>query len=116
MAAVKVDLVIEKGATYKKDFIWKDKTMTPINITGYTARMQIRKSYHSDSFEIELTTENSGIVIDGPTGKVSLYISNTGTSALSFSDGVYDLELIDVSADVIKFLRGSVSVIEEVTK
>ena len=53
MAAKTLDLYIEQGATYEFDFTWADtvvaadgtKTMVPKDITGCTARMQIRAGY-----------------------------------------------------------------------
>lgn len=115
MSAGKIDLIIEKGATYRKTFIWKQTNETPINLTGYTARAQIRENEYAASFDLELTTENGGIVITPLDGKIELYISDTDTSAVSLNHGVYDLELL-VGSDVIKFLRGSVTLIEEITK
>lgn len=116
MSAGQLDLSIEKGATYRKVLIWKDSSKNIIDITGYTARMQIRSSVTAPSFLVELTTENSRITITGAEGKIELYISDTDTSALQGTQGVYDLELISTTNDVIKLLRGNVSMVDEVTK
>lgn len=117
MAAGKVDLVIEKGATYKKTFYYKDKNKVPIDLTGYTARTQIRSSSVSATVIIELTTENNGIIITPLEGKIELFINDTSTTAVTHKgNAVYDLELITSIGEVIKLLRGTVSFIEEVTK
>ncbi len=102
MAAGKVDIIIEKGATFRKTFKWLNSTKQPIDISLWTGRMQIRNSTYG-SIIASLTTENGGITL-GADGTVKLYISDT--------------ELIDsvLPNDVIKFLRGSVSFVEEVTK
>lgn len=122
MAAGKVDLIIEKGATFRKTFKWLNSTKQPIDISSYTARMQIRSSTYG-SIISSLTTENGGITLEAD-GSVKLYISDAATSAITYQgNAVYDLELIapaglpeDPPPDVTKFLRGSVSFVEEVTK
>lgn len=115
MAAAKIDLKIEKGATYRKIYYWKNSNLEPVDLTGYTARMQIRKSATSFNNFLELTTENGGITITPLEGKIELYISDTNTSALISPKGNYDLELVhDIGIE--KFVRGYVSIIEEITK
>jgi hypothetical protein len=117
MAAGKVDIIIEKGATFRKTFKWLNSTKQPIDISSWSGRMQIRSSTYG-SIIASLTTENDGIIL-GADGTVKLYISDTATSAITYQgNAVYDLELIDsvLPNDVIKFLRGSVSFVEEVTK
>lgn len=114
--AGKIDLTIDKGATYRKTFFWKDSAGVPIDLTGYTARMQIRENYSSNTLIAELTTENGGITITPLEGKIELFLSDTDTTALTQSKGVYDIELLAPGGDVIKFLRGYVSILQEVTK
>jgi hypothetical protein len=123
MAAGTVDLIIEKGATFRKTFKWLNSAKQPIDISTWSGRMQIRTSNYG-SVIASLTTDNSGMVL-GADGSVKLYISDTATSAITYQgNAVYDLELIakagddpgDPPPDVVKFLRGSVSFVEEVTK
>ena len=116
MAAATLDLIIDKGSTYKKTFTYQTANRTPIDLTGYTARMQARKSYNSTNAIIDLTTENGGISIIALEGKISLYISSIETSAIGEASGVYDLELIAPNGDISKFIRGTVRFPEEVTK
>ena len=116
MPAAQIDLSIEKGETYRKTFYWKNQNKSAKDLTGYTARMQIRKSNQSASFLQELTTGNGGITITPAEGKIELLISDTDTSALEGTYAVYDLELIDGGGEVKKFARGSVAMTDEVTK
>ena len=115
MAAVKIDLTIEKGASFRKTFLWKDSDKNIIDLSGYTARMQIRTSVNSSTIISELTTENGGITITSLEGKIELYISDTDTSAISYNKGAYDIELI-VGGEITKFSRGNVYIIEEITR
>lgn len=85
-------------------------------MTGWTARMQIRPEVGSEIVIAELTTENGGITIDPPEGKINLYLSDVETSAFSFEDAVYDIELVDQSGDVRRDIEGKIKLSPEVTR
>lgn len=123
MPAAKSNIKIEKGATFKLTFFWKDENEVAINLTGYTARMQIRSSVNATGAALlELTTANGGIVITPLTGKIEITISAHVTKDLAWTSGVYDLELVlpgTPSPDndyVYRLVQGNVSVIPEVTR
>ena len=86
-------------------------------LTGYTARMQIKADIDSTNVLHLLTTEDGGISIDGVNGKISLYISDTDSTAFTFNDAVYSLELIDTgdTGDVRRLVYGEVETFNEVT-
>jgi hypothetical protein len=116
MSAATIDLLIEKGATYEKIFYYKDNTRTPIDLTDYTARMQVRSTFRSTVVILDLTTENGGIVITPAEGKIVINITDTATSAIVGSKGVYDLELISGTSVITKLIRGTVKMPDEVTR
>jgi len=126
MPAAPQNLLIEQGATWRAIFMLLQPGATgtpiadrlPINLAGYSARMQIRPDYTSTTVLAELTLANAGISITPATGKIDLYISATDTAALTFTDApaVYDLELIEPGGDVIRLLKGRVTLSPEVTK
>lgn len=88
----------------------------PVDLTGMTARLQIRDKLASDTVLLELTTENSGIVIDTVLKTITLVITATATAAFTFTSGVYSLELQNSSGEVFPFTTGNVSVVQEVTR
>ena len=49
MAAGKYTFIIEQGATTDFEVVWKDGAGTPINLSSYQARMQIRSGYGSSA-------------------------------------------------------------------
>lgn len=119
MAASKLKLEILQGATYRKRLTWKAGTpAVAVDLTGYTARMQVRGEIEDVTFLIELTTENNRITLGGAAGTIDLYISAADTEALTWETGVYDLELIapGLNGDVIRLVSGAVSVSPEVTR
>lgn len=92
---------------------------TPINMAGFTARMQIRSTAEATGVPLlELTTENGRIAIDNTARTITLTVSATDTAALTFSAGVYDLELVsgDATPVVTKLLSGNIAVADEVTR
>lgn len=115
MAAAKYKLKIEQGATLRQPFIWLAGG-APVNLTGWTGRMQIRQDVTSSIALATLSTANGGIVIDGPSGKFSMYMTAAQTAALSFDTAVYDLELVAVNGDVIRIIQGDVVLSPEVTR
>ena len=112
----KVKLTINQGATFRFKFAWKDKNARAIDLTGFTARMQVRESVIAPATLLSLTTENGGITLGGKTGIVSLYLNDTNTSSITWTKGVYDLELLAPSGDVFRMVGGTVVVSPEITK
>jgi len=113
--ASKYNIKIERGATFSLVLTWKDETEAPVNLTGYTARMHIREKASSSTTLLELTTENSGIVLGGVLGTIEISIPAATSTAFPWSVGVYDLELVSGSF-VKRMLQGNVTVDTEVTR
>jgi len=109
-------LTIDQGATYSQTITWKDPSKNAIDLTGYTARMQIRGKRTSTSATLSLTTENGGITLGDAEGTIALYISATDSAALEVGTYVYDLELIEPSGGVQRLLMGNFLVRGEVTR
>jgi molybdopterin-binding protein len=114
MAAGEYDFYIEQGATLFREIAWLDGTGVPVDLTGFTARMQIRPSINSDEIIHELTTENGEITIIPLTGVIRIEVSPVVTSSLT-QRGVYDLELVN-GTDVFRLLQGHVRISKEVTR
>lgn len=88
----------------------------PVDLTGFTARMQLREKLESEVVLLELTTVNGKIVIDNVLKTISLLISATETASLEFSQAVYSLELISSGGVVTTLCFGNISVTKEVTR
>jgi hypothetical protein len=118
MSAGKINLVIEKGAKFSKRLQWKDSAGSPIPLTDYGARMQIRKTKISNTVEAELSTDNGKITFDAPNGIITLSLGATETDTFDFSNGVYDLELYKTadSDDVTRLVEGIVTISNNITR
>jgi hypothetical protein len=87
---------------------------TPVDLNGYTARMKIKDKVGGTEL-LSLTTENGGIVIANASKTIDLILSATDSAAITWSKGVYDLEMVNTSGKVTRILSGSIKVIDEVT-
>lgn len=105
---------IDKGATWKQELEWQDENGVAIDLTGYTAKMQLRKNYDSDVIH-ELTTENGGITIATPTfGIINLLIEVSVSKDFTNTKVLYDLELYK-NDEVVRLLEGTFIINENVT-
>lgn len=117
MTPFKVKLTIYQGATFRWSATLKSGSPAVVtDLTGYTARMQVRADITSAEALLDLTTENGGIVLGDAAGTIDLFVSAADTTAIDWTDGVYDLELIAPNGDVIRRIYGTVSVSPEVTR
>ena len=120
MPAVKYNIKIERGTDYSLPIRWgKNNTsgvFEPYDLTGCTARMQVREDYDSLATLDSLTTENGRIELDALNGKLTLVFSNAITTAAAWSDGVYQLEIDDSLGKVHRLASGTINIDLEVTK
>lgn len=110
----KYNMLCPQGATFSKQLSYAIDS-EPVNLTTYSARMQVREKHTSKTSVISLTTENGGISIEGLQGTIGLYISDVVTSLLVAKEYVYDLELVSGS-NVYRIIEGKFIVTPEVTR
>jgi hypothetical protein len=131
MSAGRYSFIIEQGATFTLELQYKNNDGTPIDLTGYGARMHVRPAISSSTLYIALSSslqpDGTGLNLSGSSGtqppssgSIGIYISAASSSALSFDEGVYDLEihsnnLIGVET-VTRLVEGKVKLSKEVTK
>ena len=126
MPAGKYSFVIEQGSTTTFEIQYKDNTNTPINLSGYGARMQVRSDVNSSTILLTLSSsvqpDGTGLSMSGSngttpvqSGSIGLYISAATSSNLSFGEAVYDLE-IHSGNTVYRILEGCVKLSKEVTR
>lgn len=109
------NIVADQGATFSRTLTWKTDAGTLVNLSGYTARMQVRATVDAPTTVLSLTTENGGITLGGALGTIALSVSATSTAALTPGTFVYDLELVSGST-VTRLVQGTFTVRPEVTR
>lgn len=111
MAAGKLNLNIEQGATFRKSLTWKDETGNPVDLTGYTASMRI--AVHGAAYMDLSTADNSISLASG--GVINLLIPAEVTDAMTWAVGKYDLKLVGSNGDEVRLVEGSVYVSPAIT-
>jgi hypothetical protein len=88
----------------------------PIDLTGYTARMQLRAKIDSTTTIDEYTSEGK-IIIDNITKSIIILVPAIITAAYTFSTAVYSLEMVQTSTGTVtQVLTGTITLIKEVTR
>lgn len=110
------NITCQQGATLKRTLTWLEPNKNPINVTGYTARMQVRATVDASSTILELTTANNRITLGGITGAIDLLVPATTTANLTPGLYVYDLEMVSGGGEVSRIVEGNFVVKAEVTR
>jgi len=121
MAAANLTLEIEQGSTYIEPLNWyQEDGITPIDLTGCTAKAHFRASIDSPDILLELSTENNRIKINPVTGGIDLHLTAVETNAITFQSALYDLEIYfaEQSGEVYTYrlLKGKVKVSKQITR
>lgn len=114
MAAGRYAFVIEQGATWDQTLTWTIDD-EPVDLTGYSARMQVRQQVASPTPVLSLTDED-GIELGGEDGTIRLSRSAAQTAALPAGSFVYDLEVVSGGGVVTRLIEGGFRVKPEVTR
>lgn len=88
----------------------------PVDLTGYTARMQLRTSIDSTTTIDEYTTANNKILIDTVNNVITISVDAVTTAGYSFSSAVYGLELVSPSGVVTTIMTGTITLVKEITR
>ncbi len=116
MSAGRYNIKIEQGATFRFDITYRDSLSQPVNLTGMTARMQIRPIPSSSTILVNATVANGRIALTPLTGRIVVTLSATETAALDFTTARYDLELEALDGTVTRLIEGTVTLSPEVTR
>jgi hypothetical protein len=114
MTAGIYNFTIDQGSTFYLNLIYQDSNGVPINLTGNTARMQLRRTFTSPVADLTLTTASGAIVITGATGNILITITDELTGTLEPGFYLYDLEL-DNGGVITRLIQGQVTLAQQVT-
>jgi len=112
MAAGKHNFTLEQGATFDRQITVQENNQA-LNLTGYTARMQMRSTHDSSTIALTFT---AAVASPATQGKINLTANPTATAAVEEGIYVYDLEIESSAGNVTRILEGQVTVTPEVTR
>lgn len=123
MAAAKLNLYVEQGASFKKVLKFSDSTGTAIDLTGKTYKGQIRKTTGAAT----AVADFAFTILDQVTnaGELEMKLTNIQTSAIPVTASkdakrtnqffAYDVECTNPDTTVERVLEGTVEVSPEAT-
>tara|TARA_E500000178_G_scaffold78831_1_gene76990 strand:+ start:603 stop:935 length:333 start_codon:yes stop_codon:yes gene_type:complete len=110
MAAIS-NIFIDQGTDFSVTVDVTDANGSPLNLSGYTAASQIRKSYASSSASATFTTS-----ISASSGQVTMSLTDTQTSGLAAGRYLYDLNITSSASVTSRVVEGQVIVTPGVTR
>ena len=109
------DMRVHQGETWACTLSIKDDNDNPVDLTDYTAKMQVRDKAGGTLLK-ELATGGSGITITGASGEIALALTAAETAVLAFREGVYDIYILSSSSTKTYLLKGRFIVTQRVTQ
>jgi hypothetical protein len=111
MTALDYDLAIEQGSAYRRSIPVLDEAGSLLDVTGWSARGQIRLTHTSATtlhdLSSNLTVTDSAVVLEIPADSSAPWV---------WREGVYDVELVDPAGTPTRLLQGRVLVSPEATR
>jgi hypothetical protein len=115
VAPGKINFLCPQGSTFSKQITYKINDV-PLDLTGYSSRLQVRQNYYSENPLIDLYSPDNGITINSASGAINVFIHASVTAEVPAGTFLYDLELESSGGEVNRILEGSFFVTPEVTR
>lgn len=117
-----LSLYIYQGQTFDDRLALSNADGTPVNLTGYSARMQARADITDTTPILDWSSIDGEIVIDGPNGTITFNVTADATYALPTNNEaaswVYDLRIFNAASPVYaeRVVQGVLNVSPAVTR
>jgi len=106
---------VDQNATFLFIVEYKDNDGLPIDLTGSTAKMQVRDTKGGSKLAFSLTSPAGGITITPLLGKLTIKMTPTQTNKLFYPKSSYDIMVTDSNGNKIKMLEGFMTLSRSVT-
>lgn len=110
--AAKANILIDQGTDFSTTLTVTDDNGDAIDLTGYTGSGQIRKHFASE------TATDFDLSFDSPrtSGKVTISLGRSVSSAMEAGRYVYDVELTSSANTRSRLVEGIATITPEVTR
>lgn len=127
MASGKYNFIVEQGSQHEVTFVYKNSSDVGISLTGARVRMAVKDHITDTEFVYRATSDatadtdyvnhfNIPAQSGDDIGKFTLTIPSSTTDAMTFNQGVYDLELVNSDSSVERIIEGKFKVKPQVTE
>ena len=107
------NIFIDAGADYLTTVTVTDSSGVALDLTGYTAAAQIRKTYESSSTTVAFTVAFNS---DRTTGKLDLTLTGAQTAAVTQGRYVYDVLITSGAGALTRVVEGISTINPRVTQ
>ena len=107
------NMTADLGATFSLVITWKDATGSLINLTGFTAAMDLRDDF-GESAVLSLSTANGRISLGWALGTITLSV-DAADMVIGVGSFLYDLEVTSSVGVVTRVIMGSFTTRAQVT-
>ena len=116
MAVTVLNISVDAGTDYFLSATRADYTTNlPVDITGYSALLEVKSDIMSPIPLLVLSSSNGRILLAGPTGEIIVRFAPEDTAmslqSIFWKRGVYDLILTDRNGVRTKLLKGFINVV-----
>jgi len=109
--AIYADITADQGSNFSSEITVTDVDDGPIDLTNYTARGQIRRTYTSSTSTSFVTAINMPI-----RGVISVSLTSDTTSNMKPGRYVYDIEIVSNTNVVTRVIEGQFILTPSVTR
>jgi hypothetical protein len=106
---------VDQNTTFSFIVEYKDNDGLPIDLTGATAKMQVRDTKGGSKLAFSLTSPAGGITISPLLGQLTIKMTPTQTNKLFYPKSSYDIMITDSNTNKIKLLEGFLTLSRSVT-
>lgn len=107
------ELYLGQGSTFNNVInLTDDITNAYINVSGYTVKSQMRRSYYSANASANITCA----VTDAANGEITMSMTSSNTANLKAGKYLYDVEVTDGVGKVSYILEGVITVTPRITQ
>ena len=106
---------VDQNTTFRFVVEYVDSDGNAIDLTGASAKLQVRDTKGGTKLAFTLTSPSGGIIIDGTNGKLTVTMTPTQTNKLFYPKSSYDLMVITASGIKTKLVEGFLTLSRSVT-
>jgi len=107
------NIYIDAGADFTTTVTVTDSSANALDLSGYSAAAQIRKTYESSSATVSFTVVFNS---DRTTGKIDISLTGAQTDAIASGRYVYDVLITSSASAKTRVVEGIVTISPRVTQ
>jgi len=99
------DFEIDQYASFQTSITWREDDGSVIDLTGYSAKMDIREGYGGELI-LSLTSDDDSIDIIEEEGKLAFYFTPEQTADFDFVRAYYDVVVTSPTGFATRIIEG----------